>query len=830
VVALVENTGERSQRDFTTGFFLDDVRFDTFYYQAVQAADDGLERNDRVRVQGELDTTDLPPGVYSLRVVTDPDNQILEWDEGNNAIKTTLRILPPEARLAELHVTDLALDPTSPIPMGAQVTLAADIRNDGRIAAETFTVSFYFEYSTDGVNWTAPVSTLEEGSVFSRSRQVFGLSRFETLTVREVLDTTGWPIGIYRLAVVVDTSQDNAGGVIPELDEYNNRLTALFSIGEPSLAEHDADAPYIPPGSAANLAFRSIAISPEGSVDVGDSVRILATVENTGGMVAEKFTVALHWITPTGATYQLLSQRIDALGPGQAWTLPETSVQTALPMGTYTIVGILDAENIVLESNETDNEFRAVLAVGEAQALQADLIPTAVRYTPSSGVALAGQDLLAHVTIHNQGPLAAGPFAVAASWTTGSATETVRGLSPLESTEITFTIPSPSAGDDSISIVVDASSEVPESNELNNQLAEAFTITGVQLATSQLLFQESAAPIALQLDGASGTLYAAFANGRIWAADRTGNTNLVLDTGQSLTTFIRATGMRTIGYLGTASGSVLAVDLATGEQLLASDSLGSAVRTIAVDTSNALYVLTADAVAKLDGSLTIVQQASMSGALDAALDTTGNTLYVLSANGLFSMDSQLTVLCTMSAFSGMPTVMALGSSGVFVGTDAGVVQAVSLCTSYTGTGPMMLASWRYPTAGTLGSAVTTLVIDERDIDPIYITTADGRAVSLSFTGGVFWMFEAGAGIGALPAVDARSGRLFLGDELGQPYVLGTDGLTAFEIGATASAGSAIQGNVIVDEVRRQTETGTKLIRIYYYGASNGGVYKFESTR
>jgi len=146
-------------------------------------------------------------------------------------------------------------------------------------------------------------------------------------------------------------------------------------------------------------------------------------------------------------------------------------------------------------------------------------------------------------------------------------------------------------------------------------------------------------------------------------------------------------------------------------------------------------------------------------------------------------------------------------------------------------GMMMLDAWRYPRSGSLGSEITSITIDARDIDPIYITTGSGAIHSLDFTGNILWSYQrANSGIHSLPAIDNRSGRLFYADDDGVPTILEADGSVAFGVNYQASQGSVTGANLIVDEVRRQTESGMRLVRIYYFGANDGWIYKIESIR
>ena len=132
------------------------------------------------------------------------------------------------------------------------------------------------------------------------------------------------PQGSYRVRFEVDPIE-----IVEEQDEDNNAVFTIFSIGAPAAAQ-----PGIGVGLLPNLSFQHVEISPDAVVGIGDSVDIRMTVINAGGGVAGPFHLKLLWVTPTGATYQLLSRRIDGLAPGQTWDLPETVSYTHLTLPT----------------------------------------------------------------------------------------------------------------------------------------------------------------------------------------------------------------------------------------------------------------------------------------------------------------------------------------------------------------------------------------------------------------------------------------------------------------------------------------------------------------
>jgi len=823
VIALVENTGDLSLHDFTVGFYLDDVRFDTFYYRA-PGSEDGLEEDDRTRVEGILDTSDLPPEEYTLRVVIDPDDRIPELDEGNNTISSSITILPPVERRAELQLTEVDLSPPSPIGVGTPLVVSAVVRNAGDIDAGRFRVRFsVLQDRSDG-------DPLE---VTSLVQDVAGLARSASRTVLATFATEDWPEGIYELRIRVDpplSGDTGDNGEVDELDELNNEMDVSFAIGAPSPEEEGGG-----PVDAPNLAFSDLTVAPSTSVDVGVPLQVTGRVINRGREPAGPFRITLQWFGPSGGEYTVLSKDVEGLGVGESIDLTSVTIQTAFPMGTYRLVGTVDARHTVEEQSEADNERTIEVTVGGGAGILPDLIPVAVRFVPTSGVEV-GDQVIAYVTVRNQGPLAVGPFSIA--FTTAEGTDYVGrgGLGPLTEVEVPYPFRPSSAGSYGISILVDPDDAIGESNEENNSIAGAIDVTAPTKIEAVGIVHDDSPVRLLAVDRTGGTVYAAWSGGKLRAIERDGSSRVVFDAGEGITALALDSGAKTSVYLGTASGKVDKIDSATGEVLATSPSLVSAIRAIALADGGDIYVGTEGRLLHLDRDLAVLAGVDISGGVvGVAYDPPRDTVYAISPDGLYAFDADLTALSDVSDFYGDPTSLALGGGGVLVGTDAGIVYAYSYAMSHAGSPPMMVAGWRYPSSGTLPGGITSIVPDPRGTGTTYVTTSGGKVYAISLSGGLIWAYPAVEGeavspILSTPAVDERSGRLFFGDDSGIPYVLESGGSPAFSVDVSATSGAAIRSTLVVDERREETGSGRVLVRTYYYGAEDGWIYRIDSLK
>ncbi len=822
VRATVVNTGNRKAQDFLVGFYLNGERFDTFRYSDTQ----GLAEDQRTTVQGVLNTSDLPPGTYDLRVIIDPDNRIIEFDdEGNNTISMPIDILAPEGRKAELQIAGVRLNPSSPVPQASALTATVTIRNAGEIRAGYFALSVKCApcangCTPDSIDWSA----IPEATLSGATTLIAGLEQGEAKTIPISLASSDWEKGAYWMRVFIDP--ENA---IQEMNEFNNDMEVSFTIGEPlPTAQQGGTSTNLP-----NLVFRDVKVTPSTAVGLGDTVSINATVVNVGAQSSGGFSVTLQWTTPTGASYTLLSQQVGSLDPGQAWVIPTVSVQTSLPAGPYAIVGLLDAANQVAESNEADNELRVAITVGQGEGIQPDLTPVSVRFAPSTTPVQAGQEILVYTTIKNLGALASGPFAVQVTMGDTATVETWPGLDPLQSVELVHSLGTPAAGAYDVVIRVDSRDQVVESNESNNSLTETLQVGSPTSLSVEAVLQGQGPLMTLALDSSTGTLYGAWQNGDIQATERNGTQRLIYSAGTAVSQMVVAEGVQDVAYLATRSGKILGVDLASGGLLVESVELGDPIVDLARGKSGVLYAATGSELFQLNSALTVIAQAPVTGSVvELAFESIRGTLYAVTSAGLFAFNADLSSQqCSVTDFLGEPTVLAVGTTGVFVGTASGVVRAFTFCQSTGSSGMAMISAWRYPASGSMGAAVTSITIDERDLDPIYVATDDGTIHALAFTGTALWTYQRSAsGVHAQPAVDPRSGRFVYADDDGVPTVLESDGSVAFMIDTQASQGSQAVANLVVDEVRRQTESGMRLVRIYYFAADDGWIYRVETTR
>jgi len=264
--------------------------------------------------------TPASAGTYRLCVVVDPDNTIPESNEGNNAACTSLDIVG-RPDLAIL-VGDVTASPPA-VPPGGTVDVNATVRNLGSSPAAGVLVSFFKDENGSGVP--------DPGESFAN---VTIPSLPEATTTSLSSTWTANAPGPHTLCAYADPNDTIAEG-----DGTNNvACTAVMVTGPPDYVPANAT-PFSPVvfGRSRPRSF---------SVDV----------RNVGGAAANA-TVRLDFFNASTPSSPFASFSVPPLVAGGAagpFTAPWVS--PAVP-GTYAVRALVDANNTLVEGNESNNAF-----------------------------------------------------------------------------------------------------------------------------------------------------------------------------------------------------------------------------------------------------------------------------------------------------------------------------------------------------------------------------------------------------------------------------------------------------------------------------------------
>ncbi len=402
--------------------------FTAFAQQSVAA----LAVGDRISVAGALDTTNMAPGTYLIKVTADPNGAVNASNTGDNSGLTAMLIAGPDLIVQGLNLTiefapdNLLIAPTPTIQMtqGEQAKVSAQVANIGLEDAGAFNVLFS----------VCPISSAASGQPGQLGQNCipFGTQSFTGLgrilpqlpTVSATLDTSGLAPGLYDVVVTADppTADHPFGQVLDQVESNNSQsLIQLYFKPLEILPQPDLVPTSLvlnPPGP--------LVLNPQGPVTPGAQVEAFVQIENHGTGPALRpfiahFTVRLLTPLPPGASGPQGEQPFDdqtlpGLAAG-ARTAAKGILNTAnLPVGSYAICVQLDPPDAnhprgrIPEVDETNNRLCVPLEQPVVGPL-ANVQLLSISLTPPSPVP-RGQTVKVAVTLTNAGKQSSGPFRV----------------------------------------------------------------------------------------------------------------------------------------------------------------------------------------------------------------------------------------------------------------------------------------------------------------------------------------------------------------------------------------------------------------------------------
>ena len=305
----------------------------------------------------------LAPGVYTVGVIVDPNNQVAEYIEGNNTAVLNNRFLVG---------VDLSVEVDTPPDTGPGevATLTYRVLNYGA-PQPAVPVRLYLSQDDvlDPADFEVATTTVSVGAQLSTEFTV-------TATLPNIQ-----PTNYYVIAEV-----DPDAGIV-EADETNNigvSPTQVFLDGAELVAEAVA--------SSSQFAF------------LGDPLTVTGIIDNTGGATARGFVYGLY-VSDNLLCSAASDTELGEIGPidlAAESSLPfshDVTVPTTLTPGTYYLCLIVNATNAVLEQNQNNNIKRMVETL-TVRARAADFALDDVR---SPALAAAGEAMFVERTLLNLG-------------------------------------------------------------------------------------------------------------------------------------------------------------------------------------------------------------------------------------------------------------------------------------------------------------------------------------------------------------------------------------------------------------------------------------------
>ncbi len=291
IYATIHNQGGTSAENILVHFYCNEIQIGS---QTISL----LDANDYATVSIDWTATTL---YNNITVIIDPSNKIAEWNEENNIAYTMISILP------DLQATQISLSDRDLMP-GESVTITAEIQNIGHADASGVLVEFF------------------DGNPYINGTQIYSETIDLTMGGTHTSSFVWTPLqGIHQVFVVVDGEN-----LIPESDETNNlqydelvvRIVPDLTVLEPEIT------------------FES------------DYVKVIIPVQNIGEAGATGIVIALYDGDPATGGVMIDGATILHIAAGETATV---SLMVYNPPTSEYLYIVVDPENTIMESNETNN-------------------------------------------------------------------------------------------------------------------------------------------------------------------------------------------------------------------------------------------------------------------------------------------------------------------------------------------------------------------------------------------------------------------------------------------------------------------------------------------
>lgn len=407
-----------------------------------------------------LETADRV-GDRALQIVVDPSNQIQESDETDNTARSGLRIAPPAAPNLVLLASNIEFHPPQPND-GETVTIHAVVLNNGPVAARNVLVQF------NDLTGGGPVPIVPEQYIDLIPPGGSG-SAEATLDLRA---SAGLPQRDRRLQVLVDSNN-----LITETNEGDNSALKVLPVTAspaPNLTMLSSNIGFNPPGPTS-----------------GETVTVTAIVLNTGAADARNVVVQVVDITDGRPLPIEREQVIDFIPVGGSGMV-QVLLTTGESRGDRQIRVIVDPNNLIAETNETDNRNTATLTITRPPTANLMIQPSNIGFSPP--MPREGERVTVTATILNSGLITASAVLVQFVDVTDG------GFEPIGEKQTIPTIAAGSSattaviyethlrtGDRKIQVLVDPHTTIPESNEADNTATQTLVVAPPQAANLVIL-------------------------------------------------------------------------------------------------------------------------------------------------------------------------------------------------------------------------------------------------------------------------------------------------------------------------------------------------------
>ncbi|GAB2950635.1 hypothetical protein GCM10027048_14860 [Hymenobacter coalescens] len=311
-------------------------------------------------------------GNYFLLFVADYQALVNEANEQNNVAAVPLTVVPPGA---DLVIQFPSVNPGT-TTAGGLINLSSQITNQGTTLASSSNIGYYLSTNTTLDASDVLLTTTLGGQLMPP----FGQSRYATATV-----PAGTAVGTYYVLFVADYQNQ-----VAEVNEQNNVASQLLTVTSPSvdLVVQTSSAPTTTTAGA-SLSANAYVLNQGNTIAANSSLGVYFSTNSTLDAADQ-----LLFVSPGGSMSPGFSQYRSGVG----------TVPTGLAPGTYYLLFVADPQNLVVETNETNNvQTRTIAVVTPA----VDLTVSQLYVSPSTTT--AGGTVSVQAYVYNQGNAAATP-------------------------------------------------------------------------------------------------------------------------------------------------------------------------------------------------------------------------------------------------------------------------------------------------------------------------------------------------------------------------------------------------------------------------------------
>jgi methanogen extracellular protein (TIGR04279 family) len=386
------------------------------------------------------------------------------------------------ARIANIMLA-LNVSKSAEIMLSVNVTLAPPVVEQMVKANATQTARVVEEMAVSNLTRTAEV--LEKVSPKSLALILLEISRLPSTpeTAAKLLEALSLSKAVEAVKAMISL------GALEELGEIFKylstvRLNEIY--GSLTIDERAELLPYLSPETVSRISANllplpdlkptAITVKPvEPKAEQPCTVNV--TVENVGNIDSGRFNVTVKVDNATIAAFQ-----VEKLPVNSSTTLSLT--WTPKVEGVYKLTAIVDPENAVKETNETNNILSLTVTV-KPKPLP-DLTPTTITVAPPEPS--VGENCTVNVTVLNTGTAESPPFKVLLK-ADGLTVQTltveklpVNGLAVLR-----FTWTPTRSGNHTLTVIADPDNAVEELNETNNVLSITVTVKALPDLTVEIV-------------------------------------------------------------------------------------------------------------------------------------------------------------------------------------------------------------------------------------------------------------------------------------------------------------------------------------------------------